>query len=380
VDALRGLALFGVLLVNLQTEFRVSIFGFYASFHSHGGRLNVATDYAIAFLLESKSFTIFSFLFGVGMAIFFDRARCLGRKRACALLLRRLAVLAVFGVLHMLIWNGDILLLYALAGLLTFPALLVGPRVSLGLALAVALPCLVGAPLPGFPSQATMLRLGAAATSVYGSAGLREIVVFRCQETYLYILPLLLGSLPRVLALILTGMASYRLGLVVDRPRHAKRYLAVALVGLAIGCCARSLELLAVTSQPLARFASTFASVPFALGYVALFFWASADQQRRPLVNVFAPIGRMALSNYLFQSVLLGFVFFGYGLGLFGRLGSAPVAVGGIVLYSVQVLVSRAWLERFRFGPLEWLWRSLTWGRAQPFRRNPSSLAAARRS
>jgi uncharacterized protein len=340
----------------------------------------VATDYAIAFLLESKAFAIFSFLFGVGMAMFFDRARRLGRKRASVLLLRRLAVLAIFGFLHMLVWNGDILLLYALAGLFAFPALLVGPRMALCLAVAVVLPYLVGVTLPGLPSQATMLSHGAAATRVYGSAGFREIIVFRSQETYRYILPLLLGSLPRVLALIFVGMASYRLGWLADRPRHSRRYLAAALVGLAIGCGARSLELLAVRSETLARLASTFASVPFAFGYVALFLWASADPQRRSLVHIFAPIGRMALSNYLFQSVLLGFVFFGYGLGLFGRLASAPVSAGGIVLYSVQVCVSRAWLECFRFGPVEWLWRSLTWGCAQPFRRNPSPVAAARRS
>jgi uncharacterized protein len=77
----------------------------------------------------------------------------------------------------------------------------------------------------------------------------------------------------------------------------------------------------------------------------------------------------MALSNYLAQSVVLGFVFYGYGLGLFGKLGSAPVALLVAVLYAGQLVLSRAWLRRYRFGPVEWLWRSLTYGRWQPMRR-----------
>ena len=80
-------------------------------------------------------------------------------------------------------------------------------------------------------------------------------------------------------------------------------------------------------------------------------------------------MGRMALTNYLVQSIVLGFVFYGYGFGLFGRIGSAAAAGIGVLIYLVQIQLSRYWLGRFCFGPFEWLWRSLAYGRRQPTRR-----------
>jgi uncharacterized protein len=123
---------------------------------------------------------------------------------------------------------------------------------------------------------------------------------------------------------------------------------------------------------------SSLANVPFGLGYVALFFYAIASERCQWLLRIFAPIGRMALTSYVAQSIVLCFVFFGYGLGLFGRLPSAPVALGGIALYAFQIGASHLWLSRFRFGPLEWLWRSLTFGSAQPLRRAPAVSDRAR--
>jgi uncharacterized protein len=166
LDALRALALFGVLMVNLQTQFRVSLFTFYSRFHTHPGYANLVTDDVIRFALEFKAFAIFSFLFGVGLAIFFERTglRCDGRPMR--LLLRRLAVLFSLGFLHMLLWNGDILLAYAVAGLLVSPVLLAGPRLALGLALVCAAMDVLPLPLPGFPAYATMVRHGIDATAV----------------------------------------------------------------------------------------------------------------------------------------------------------------------------------------------------------------------
>ncbi|HSY38844.1 MAG TPA: DUF418 domain-containing protein, partial [Polyangia bacterium] len=158
LDALRGLALFGVLMVNLQTQFRVSLFRFYYIFHTHPGYANLATDDAIRFLLEFKAFAIFSFLFGVGLAMFFERTGRKGRQRPMRLLLRRLVVLLALGFLHMLLWNGDILLGYAIVGLLVSPVLLAGPRLAAGLALGCAAIHFLPLSLPGLPADATMLR------------------------------------------------------------------------------------------------------------------------------------------------------------------------------------------------------------------------------
>ena len=382
LDALRGLALFGVLMVNLQTQFRVSLFRFYSTFHTHPGYANLATDDAIRFLLEFKAFAIFSFLFGVGLAMFFARTGRKGRERPMRLLLRRLVVLLALGFLHMLLWNGDILLCYAIVGLLVSPVLLAGPRLAAGLALGCAAIQFLPLSLPGLPADATMLRQGIAATAVYGSGTFGDVFRFRWNETRLYIAPLLLGCLPRVAGLMLAGTAVWRLGLLSNPRRHLRLYQLVALAGLAIGGGGSALELLEEAGRIhlgglVRRVVSPWDTVPFAFGYVALFFCAVASERGKWLLRLFAPIGRMALTSYVTQSIVLSFVFFGYGLGLFGRLPSAPVALGGIALYALQIGACHLWLSRFRFGPLEWLWRSLTFGSAQPLRRVPAVLDRA---
>lgn len=379
LDALRGLALFGVLMVNLQTQFRVPLFRFYSGFHTNPGYANLATDHAIRFLLESKALALFSLLFGVGLAMFFERTGHRGRGRPMRLLLRRLVVLLSLGFLHMLFWNGDILVAYAVVGLLVSPVLLAGPRLAVGLSLACAATEILPLSLPGLPAHATMLRQGIAATAVYGGGSFGEIFRFRWDETRLYIVPLLLGTLPHIAGLMLAGTAVWRLGLLSNPRRHLALYRAAALAGLVTGGGASALELLEREGQlhlgVLARLVFSLASFPFAFGYAALFFWAVANGSCERLLRIFAPIGRMALTSYVTQSLVLGLVFYGYGLGLCGRLPSAPVALGGIAFYGFQIGASHLWLSRFRFGPLEWLWRSLTFGSAQALRSAPAVSA-----
>lgn len=370
LDALRGLALFGVLMVNLQTDFRVSLFTYYARFNANRGWANIATDYAIRFFLESKAVVIFSFLFGVGMALLFERARRHGREHPVRVVLRRLLVLAGFGAVHLLFWNGDILLAYALAGTLVCPALLASTRVVVVLAVACGTASVVNLPLPGLPDAAVMLKQGAAATAAYGGGGVAEMGRFRWNETHLYIAPLVLGSLPRIMGLFLAGIAAGRLELFTGKGRHRRQFGTAAAVGLAIGGATSALRLLELGGQlhlgPASNAVFFLSSVPFALGWVALFFWASSHERWLRRLRIFAPAGRMALTNYLTQSIVLSFVFYGYGLGLVGRLPTGPVALGGVAFYALQVLISRYWLLRFRFGPFEWFWRSLTFSRLGP--------------
>jgi uncharacterized protein len=109
--------------------------------------------------------------------------------------------------------------------------------------------------------------------------------------------------------------------------------------------------------------------LPLALAYAAGLLLVLQSPRAARLAAPFAAVGRMALTNYVAQSVILGWLFYGFGLGLSGRLGSAAAAAIGIVLYVVQLVFSRAWLRRYRFGPVEWLWRSITYGQRLPMRR-----------
>ena len=114
--------------------------------------------------------------------------------------------------------------------------------------------------------------------------------------------------------------------------------------------------------------AQSASSVVLALGYVGALLLLHATKTGARLITLAAPVGRMALTSYLSQSVVLGFLFYGYGFGLFGRTSVTTATIIAVAIYVTQIVLSRAWLSRFLFGPVEWLWRSFTYGKRAPFR------------
>lgn len=381
VDVLRGAALFGVLMVNLLTLFRVPLLQHLEEFHTHPGRLNRTVDLLVGLLLETKAIAIFSLLFGASMAIQAERVRRRG-KSYLALALRRLAVLVCIGLCHLVfIWNGDILSEYAVAGLLTLPALYLPRRFALVAAAVFLVVSALPLPLPQ-PDWPALRGHSEAAIRVYSTGSYAAIFRFRQLETARLIAPLLLLILPRTVGLMLLGQYAFRSGILRAPGAHHVLLRRVALVIplallLSLGEAAA-----AYAHLDLGRAAAPVAlltSVPLALGYAAaLLLLLQRAPVRRALSGV-AALGRLALSNYLTQSVVLGFVFYGYGgygLGLMGRLGAAAAAPLGLALYGLQVAASARWLRRYRLGPVEWLWRSLTYGRPQPLRRTVPSAAA----
>ena len=341
IDIIRGLALLGVLLVNLETIFRVPLLEVILGRRAEP---TVGADHIVGLLvahaLEFKAITIFAFLFGTGVAIQAERITSRGISPQ-GFLARRFGWLFLFGLAHLfLVWNGDILALYAVCGFLLLPALgLRWPTLVVIGAAAMALPR-IG---PTLPSGGAATFLIAQAREVYATGGFVAILEFRWHETWLMIVPLLIAILSRTVGLMYWGMATWRSGILREPKSHRNKLLAALAFGVIFG--------VADTSFP----------APLALAFVAgLLLWLKP--QRAAALPGLAATGRMALTNYLLQSIILGFIFYGYGLGLFGRIGSAAAAAIGIVIYVVQVQLSRFWLSRFQFGPFEWVWRSLAYG------------------
>src|ERR1017187_9416284 len=376
IDIIRGLALFGVLIVNILSGFRVPLL---EHIRSHFAGL-LGTNYLVELLttsvLEFKAFTIFTVLFGVGIAIQFERAT---RRNVNArhFLLRRLAWLFVLGSAHLfLVWNGDILTLYAICGLLLLPVLnLPSPILFLIGAALIAFPEFVsfGRSLPSGPAAMAQI---AQARQVYDNEGFLPILKFRWHESWSLIVPLLIMVLPRTTGLMYWGAAAWRSGILRAPERHRGKLAAALAIGAAAGGAITANDVWAKSSGrvpwPALHHTHLDASILLALAYVSgLLLWLKP--RRDSLLPGFAAIGQMALTNYLLQSIVLGCVFYGYGFGLFGRIGSAAAAGIGVALYIAQVQLSRLWLRRFRFGPFEWLWRSLAYGRRQPMRRCPDS-------
>jgi uncharacterized protein len=350
-----------VLVVNLITEFRVSIFQqFLGTTSAPPGSSDAMVERIVAIGLQEKAFCLFALLFGVGLAIQYERLSGIGGP--LHRLVRRLAVLLVIGLVHLLlVWNGDILTEYAVAGLAALPFLLLPLRglivAALGfLVLYAAGPAFYSIP---WPNAAALQAHVALADQVYPRGTLAEIWRFSLEELPL-ILSLHLFVFPRTLALFLFGMFLWRAGILRRAPAFVGRLIIAAVVGVAVG---------AVLSEAARGPFRNAGIVLLALGYGAALAALAQLSATRRLLSVFAPLGRMAFTNYVMQSLVCGFIFFGYGLGQFGRMGAAPAFALAVAVYVAQLFLSRWWLGRYRFGPLEWLWRTLTYGAAQPMRR-----------
>jgi uncharacterized protein len=373
LDVLRAIALFGVLMVNLLTEFRVSIFTQFFG-PADGSSLDRGIDRVVSIGIESKAFILFSLLFGVGLAIQLDRAERRGRA-FLPHAARRLGALLAIGLVHLvLVWNGDILAEYAVAGFVAL-AFLRAPRRVLFLIALVALVVFV-APLPypaPFASDEAMTAHVAEASRVYAHGTLAEVQAFRVHELP-PILALDFGALPRTIGLFALGMWAWRAG-IVTRPRDHVRLLAgAAILGIAVGMIGTLGASIARSWETVVAEAS---AIVLGLGYGAAILLLYQQRSMRRALTLLAPLGRMALTNYLAQSILFGLVFYGYGLGQLGAMSVTRGAILGVVVYAGQAVASAWWLAHFQFGPVEWLWRSATYRAWQPMRRRPASRAMA---
>ena len=372
IDVLRGVALFGVLIVNLVTEFRISIFEQFLGASSAQAGPDRLIERIVSVGFASKAFCLFALLFGVGLAIQFDRLCQSGSPLYW--LFRRLVVLFSFGLIHILfIWNGDILTEYALAGLVVLPLLymrslpLLVAALSL-LALHAAGPILLYS-IP-WPDAATLRHHVASANQIYSAGSVTEIWRFSLQELPL-LLPLHIFVFPRTLALFLLGAFLWRVG-ILRRPHDFKyQMIFAAIIGIAGGTAMTAADAYGFLTSPgaLRGFLISLAPVALALGYGAAVMALTQLSGTGRFLSLFGPIGRMAFTNYVLQSVIFGFIFFGYGLGQFGRMGAATGFVIGVAVYIAQMVLSKWWLRHYHFGPIEWLWRTLMYGAAQPMRK-----------
>jgi uncharacterized protein len=370
IDVLRGIALLGVVAMNVVTIFRVSIFERFLfpkpplSFSS----IDSTVETILMLAVDLKALALFSLLFGAGLAIQFERlARS---ERRTSLLVRRLVVLLAFGLIHLcLIWNGDILTEYALAGFIVLPFLF-GPRWLLAVAALASLGLYLEMqvfPPPGlWPGTAAITQDVTDANRIYATGGFLDVLAFRLREIPL-IAALHVYIFPRTIGLFLLGAFAWRTGILRSPSRHLLFSIAAACIGLGaalILCHAGGL----IASGRIHALAEPLGTILLALGYGAGIIGIANLASGKRLLGWAAPLGRMAFTNYLAQSVILGWIFYGYGLGLFGRLGVTSALTIALAIYFVQVPFSAWWLSRYRYGPVEWLWRTLMYGAAQPMR------------
>lgn len=369
LDALRGIALFGVLMVNLVTAFRVSLFEQLMPPKSLPPRS--AADAVVGSIitngLEFKAITLFALLFGVGLAA--QQERTLARGVAFApYVARRLGMLLAIGLVHLfLIWNGDILTLYAVLGALAAPLIRLPTRALVVIALGLFVVQVLPLPLPEpFSSLEAMQLHIESARIAYGAGTFGEALAFRIHEVA-PISALLLWIAPRTLALFLLGACVWRAG--IFRGERRRLLVAMAVIGVLAGGGATWALSAGLNLRGWRDAVFVWGAILLAFGYGATIILGFERPRLARVLSSFAPLGRMALTSYLTQSIVLSVIFYGWGMGLFGRDGEAKAAAIGLLLFGAQVIASAYWLRHHHFGPVEWLWRSFTYGAWQTMRR-----------
>ena len=392
MDVLRGVALFGVFLMNL------TIFASAPYMATEQQLLSLPTApydltllQVLRFLFSDKANTIFAFLFGLGFYLQMQRleARNLDFGR---LYLRRLTVLLVIGVIHLFfVWTWEILHLYALAGFLLFALRNLPTRDLLGIGLLLA--------LLGRTAQKMLAEFDPTGYWTTISGGFTEADVLlrqRLSESgdYLGVVQnffgwaffdyiasgLIIGWLCYALGRFLLGAWVGRKGWIERAKEFLPGWRRVRGPALLAGLLLEGLAVLLAFSPwfeglPQHDFLSDcvhqLAVLILATGYVAMLVVAFESGRLRAWLAPFAWAGRMALTNYLAQSLVIGFVLFGVGpgLGLAGKIGTCALTAIVIVTFAMQVIFSRWWLRRFSQGPAEWLWRRLTYGAGRRFPR-----------
>ena len=411
LDVLRGFALLGILLLNIIG------FGLLSPSYSNPGfdlvgasSWNIATYVGIELLAEGAMRGLFSILFGAGIVLFASGES----GKGAWLHYKRTFWLMVFGLInaYLLLWNGDILVTYALAGAVLFLFRNLSPRslaISAGLFFVLISLVYAGfsfglsearvaaeqvaasdsqASLPEElrrgaeawhdfesdwdPDQAAMSDELAARRGSYGSAFKWNLV--KNEEVYTLLVPLFLFW--DALAMMLLGMSLYKYG-VLRGDRSSAFYIKLMTFGFLVGVSFNSYEIyraIASNYDILETFAQLqwsyhFGRLGLSLGYIGLLLSCINSGLLAVLKARLAAVGRMALTNYLLQSFICGLIFTGGGFALLGELERFELYPMVIAIWIFQLWISPLWLRYYRFGPAEWLWRALTYGQVPPMQR-----------
>lgn len=378
LDVLRGFALFGIITANMILY---SLY-LYLPEPAKVSMSTYATDRVLDFLelllIEQKFYTIFSVLFGIGFSILLTRAQA---KHLVfhRFFLRRVGFLYLIGVVHaILIWHDDILQFYAFCGALLLLFLRARNRTVIVFAvLALLTPAaikLLGAiPPESFTAPRDMLfdRFGFTHDTridVWRTGSPAEIVRLNLSSWFNQLDHLITsGMIFKIFGCFLLGFYIGRNEIHKNLQKYRPIIKRLAVLGIALGGPFNVVYAATFESKSwLHTVSDTLGILPLSAGYASVLCLLWMGPNGKWLEEYLAPVGRMALTNYVGQSVICTLIFYGTGLGLGGTMGPTLYLPVGVAVYFVQIAISRAWLDQFQFGPLEWLWRMLTYGSRIP--------------
>ncbi|MBO9566581.1 MAG: DUF418 domain-containing protein [Niastella sp.] len=404
MDVLRGFAILGIFIANLNG------FSWYSPDAGNSGPwLLPKPDHIMAFIhhmfIEGKFYSIFSLLFGWGIALQMKRAADKGMD-AVPVVRRRLGWMLLFGAIHLMIWSGDIVFFYALLGFILLPM-----RKLSNKALVITGSLLILSPIALYAAKSKWPVLNWPAGFLFETGGkiqglLTGVAINTDEEfaTYLkqanwweaiktnipgfffrYGYLFFVSRIPKVLGMFLIGYALGRSGFYTNIRQHKKILYIVIGTGIVIGLPANYMLAHYMTYNMgdywqlntvglYQTIAYALGVAPLALAYVAALMLIFQAKPAAKVLSILAPVGKMAFSNYLLQSIIGSIVFLGAGFGYMGEVGPVYYTIFGMIVFVFQIALSHWWLRYFNYGPIEYLWRSATYKKWQPMRKGYSTI------
>jgi uncharacterized protein len=384
LDVLRGFAVLGILVMNVQSFAMIQAAYFNPAAYGDLSGANYWVWLVSHLLADSKFMAIFSMLFGAGVVLMAGRA-------TAGVHYRRMGGLLLFGLLHAyLLWYGDILVVYAICGGLAYLFHRLSPRTLfivgvLLLAVASGFSVTSGATVPYWPEEdvADLTRdwdpppekVDEELAAYRG--GWTDQMTHRAPTALeFHTFVLLLWGMWRVTGMMLLGMALFKLG-ILRAERSGTFYLNLVFAAVFLGLPVILFGVVRNFAESWSPEYSVFhghqfnywASLVVAFGWIGLVMLACRSERLAAVRRPFAAVGRMAFTCYLMQSIICTTIFYGHGFGLFGSVERTGQALIVLAVWAFLLIACPLWLRSFRFGPFEWLWRSMTYGKLQPFRK-----------
>lgn len=383
IDIIRGIAILGILLVNMAhfsyPDLYLHLIGPDNFFVNSWGALDQFTNQLLHTFIQMKFITMFSFLFGFGMIIMMERSKLKGQKFV-PLYARRLLALLLFGVIHaFFIWDGDILTEYALLGfvLLLFrncqpKTLLVWTIICYSL---FALPVGLVSTIP-FEESTEMIELNKEiaieseqnakqALHTYSEGTFIDVAKQRIHDRMFYMSLNGMASLNPILyfyinipyfSMFLLGAYFAKRKLLHQPSKHKSTLKKIWIISLLIG----------LPTNILYGFTNNESFLLIGAPFLMLFYIISTIflmkyPWGRKVITPFSAVGRTAFTNYILQSIIATTIFYSYGFALYGKVNPFLGLLITLAIFSLQLIISNVWLQFFKYGPLEWVWRTITY-------------------
>lgn len=365
IDALRGFSLLGILLMNILTfAYPYQIINPFEFFqHQDGAWFKISSLFIIA-----SFYPIFAFLFGYGLSIMYQNSLDKGLNYY-PMITRRLLFLLLLGIIHgVFIFYGDILSTYALLGLIAIIFVRLKPQytlvaLSIGIGIFVLLyllPMILLKDVTQIESFVGLQELERV-NNILSSADYVSIIGFNLKYFGMNIANAILVGPFSILPIMLFGIYAHQINWFNKIKQYKNLYMVIGVVVLILGLAIKMIQIVlegSVTSQLMSQM---IGGPIVALSYIMFFVILCEDQTVRKILTPLQSIGKLSLTTYIMQSIICIIIFYGVGLNYYGKLPVLTIYIIGIVIYCVQLIVSYLYLLRFKQGPLEKLWRKVTY-------------------